>query len=141
MLRAGDSSDRIYGDAAGRDAWPDVLDGGPGEDLVSYQGREGGVQIDLVSAAPQGSPGDGDLLAGFERAEGGAGRDVILGDDGPNHLTSGVGGPVDVLEGGRGDDGLDGAADRTPTAAVRATTVSASIWRRGRIHGTTRVRA
>ena len=110
VLRAGAGFDRVYGDPPGRDAWPDVLDGGSDIDTVSYEGREGGVQIDLASAAPQGGPGEGDVLAGFERAEGGAGSDVILGDDGPNLLKSGLGGPGDVLDGRGGDDRLHGSS-------------------------------
>jgi Ca2+-binding RTX toxin-like protein len=111
LLHGGDSFDHIYGDPAGRDAWPDVLDGGPGEDLVSYRGREGGVQIDLASTGSQGAPGEGDRLTGFERAEGGTGRDVILGDDGPNLLETGDArrGPGDVLDGRGGDDRLHGS--------------------------------
>jgi Ca2+-binding RTX toxin-like protein len=112
VLRGGDSYDRLEGDPPGAGAWPDVLDGGPGPaDTVLYREREIGVRIDLASEAPQGAPGEGDLLGGFERAEGGNGGDVILGNDGPNLLDGGggFGTPGDVIDGRGGNDRLSGS--------------------------------
>jgi RTX calcium-binding nonapeptide repeat (4 copies) len=111
VLRGGDGYDEILGDPPGPGAWPDVLDGGPGDDdAVRYDGRETGVWIDLASSAPQGGPGEGDVLTGFERAAGGDGADVILGTDGPNLLQGGgsFDSPGDVLDGRGGSDRLSG---------------------------------
>jgi len=124
-VHAGKGPDRVLGDPAGAQGWADVLDGGAGADTVSYEGRATAVTVDLEATAPQGGPGEGDLLSGFESATGGDGADLLRGTDGRNTLVAsngddvlvGRGGPDymlgspgdDRLEGGPGDDWLDGA--------------------------------
>jgi Ca2+-binding RTX toxin-like protein len=114
-VTGGEGDDRITGDPPGPQGWPDVLDGGPGGlDTVSYTGRTAGLSLDLASPAPQGAPGEGDVLAGFENVYGGAGADVIRGNDGPNRLGSeptgdGLVGAGDLVDGRGGDDDLTGS--------------------------------
>ncbi len=135
-LRGGDGDDTLRGDAgrdvlrggAGEDelvggTGRDVLDGGLGRDVVSYAERVRPVRVDLTRSGA-GERGEGDRLRAVEGAVGGAGRDVLLGDAGPNRLLafapgllppragdriSGRGGD-DVIEGDAGDDRLAGGA-------------------------------
>jgi hypothetical protein len=93
------ASERVASAAAGV---RDVLDGGAGRDRLSYRPRGEGVRVDL--ARRRGA--DGDLLRGFEDAEGGGGADVLRGDRGPNRLY-GLG-RGDTLEGRAGGDTLTG---------------------------------
>lgn len=114
-VRAGKGIDTVIGDPAGAQGWPDRLDGGPGRDRVSYEGRTGAVNVDLQRSGPQGAPGERDVLSGFESASGGDGADILRGSDGPNFLGASGGGDVLVGRGGRdqllgseGDDWLVG---------------------------------
>jgi hypothetical protein len=100
-LHAGEGIDRVIGDPPGPQGWPDKLDGGAGRDTVSYEGRTTAVTVDLASSGPQGAPGEGDVLAGFESAHGGEGADVLRGTDGDNFLGASTGGDVLVGRGGR----------------------------------------
>jgi Ca2+-binding RTX toxin-like protein len=100
----------------------DVLDGGAGEDKLSYAGRKRGVTVDLASDAPTGERGERDTAHGFESAVGGRGPDRLLGDYGDNVLDGGPGNDLllgrggedrnlvyaDWLYGGRGRDRLRG---------------------------------
>jgi Ca2+-binding RTX toxin-like protein len=84
----------------------DVLDGGPGNDTISYHGRNDSVIVDLA-AGRGGERGEGDLLTGFENVDGSRLRDTLRGDGGPNQLT-GIGTNGDVLDGRGGKDTLIG---------------------------------
>jgi Ca2+-binding RTX toxin-like protein len=106
---AGKGIDRVIGDPPGAQGWPDKLDGGDGRDTVSYEGRTTAVRVDLASPGPQGAPGEGDVLEGFESVHGGDGADVLRGTDGDNSLSAGQGGDVLVGRGGR--DRLLGSDD------------------------------
>jgi hypothetical protein len=120
MLLGGPGDDRL----AGTDT-DNVLDGGPGADLLkgmggidrtTYADRTGGVHVTIDGRADDGTPGEGDDVE-TEDVNGGAGADLLLGDDGPNKLTGLCGddrltggGGNDVLEGGAGSDTIDGGA-------------------------------
>ncbi len=100
----------------------DAIRGGPGADTIDGQGdvdtalydeRSAGepVTVLLPSLGDDGAPGENDTLLGIENVVGGAGNDVLGGDDGPNALSgnggndtiNGLGG-ADVLHGGDGRD-------------------------------------
>jgi len=88
---------------------------GAGTDTVGYDGRTNGVTITLRGGADDGEPGEGDDVgAEAEDAAGGAGNDVIVGNDlgtrlhgraGNDSITGGAG--QDRLEGEEGDDTID----------------------------------
>jgi Ca2+-binding RTX toxin-like protein len=124
VLVGGAGDDHLNGDDESLVGGPDVLDGGPGSDTVSYAHGARGVRVDLA-AQTGGAPGEGDRLSGFEHAEGGEGDDVLIGDGGANRIDgregrntiAGGGGDDElqasgssVLGGGEGDDLLDGGA-------------------------------
>lgn len=77
---------------------PDLLDGGRGDDTVTYGQRTGRVVVDLRRERPYGAPGEGDTLRSFENAVGGAG---------PDRLTAGLRGSA--LYGRAGADRLVGS--------------------------------
>lgn len=137
-LYAGAGQDRIFGGPGRTDVIRDgagnsVIDGGPGTgDLVIFD-TASAVTVDLAAGTASGHGSDS--LARVESVVGSASDDVIIGNDRPNWLsgragddvlTSGGGGmlgcpnprlswPVlpplrcaDVLEGGDGDNTLDG---------------------------------
>lgn len=79
----------------------DTVDGGDGDDILSYAGRAAGVTISLQDPAAAG-----DTFTGFEGVRGGDGADRLTGDGGANSLEGGKGN--DALAGGDGDDRLDG---------------------------------
>lgn len=120
VLRGGPGDDQLSGDAGGGldpDALADdVLDGGPGIDVVDYSGRDTPVFVDLADPGPDGGAGEADRLISIEDVRGGAGDDVLRGDDGPNRLDGGMGrvegrGVVpdyDIVDGRGGDDVLHG---------------------------------
>jgi hypothetical protein len=105
-LRAGGSDDTVTdGDYPMTGVGPDTLDGGSGHDYVSYQAREGPVSVDVNATGPQGEPGEGDILTGFENATVQSTGDRLTGDDRANVLQSF--GSHGVLRGRGGDDSLD----------------------------------
>lgn len=120
-LSGGPDEDELAGDGGGAPA-PDVIDGGGGNDTVSYAGHTAGVTVDLARAGPSGAPGENDSIRGMENAIGGRGSDRIEGSDGPNtiagdrpaaHGSSASGenrAQRDVLIGRGGGDTLTGSA-------------------------------
>src|SRR4051794_23969023 len=124
VLLGGIGSDRLAG-AGGADMLrggevtpdgesiePDALDGGLGDDLVSYAERKQAVTVDLGSAAAtQGSQGEGDSLASVENVWSGSGDDTLSGSDADGSLRGGAG--SDALDGRGGNDVLigDGGTD------------------------------
>jgi Ca2+-binding RTX toxin-like protein len=118
VLNAEEGNDTIDDGASASGA--DVMNGGPGEDTITYERRTAGVTIALCNAAagtgcsapdcacPQanGGAGENDTLVNFENASGGAGDDVVTGESGPNTL-SGRGGN-DHLDGADGQDQIYG---------------------------------
>jgi len=86
----------------------DTVNGGPGFDNASYFFRVASVTLSLDGVANDGEEGEGDNvgpLGDVEALQGGAGADVLTGDDAGNNLF-GQGGN-DILNGGAGDDGFD----------------------------------
>jgi len=86
-----------------------VLNGGAGSDTLSYADRTAGVRIDLAA----GTAAE-DTVAAFERANGGAGADALIGTTAANTLIGNNGDDVvrpglgpDVVVGGNGRDRLD----------------------------------
>jgi Ca2+-binding RTX toxin-like protein len=82
----------------------DTVDGGPGEDLVSFDGATGPVTMTMTSGT---GPGEGsDTFVNMEALQGSEFGDFLDGDALPNVLI-GRGGNDDI-EGFEGDDILDG---------------------------------
>ena len=127
---AGDGAANRLAGGAGDDvlrggAGPDTLLGGVGIDVADYhdRGAASGVTVTLDAARGDGETAESDLVGGdIEGAIGGAGPDVLIGNDAVNVLDGGNGGDRlvgragrDELVAGPGDDVLDardGAADR-----------------------------
>jgi glucose/arabinose dehydrogenase len=93
----GDENDNIIQPGAG----DDTVDGGNGNDTVSYAETTQGVVVDLSALTDQatGIEIGADDLTSIEDVIGGSGGDVLTGDGGDN-----------VLAPGAGDDDLDGGA-------------------------------
>lgn len=115
-LLGGDGNDLLHGGSGF-----DSLDGGPGIDTASWvyavPGPVGALEIteigmlevDLAAEIAGFTAAGGGVIFGepvlnIENAIGGAGNDILRGDDGPNALTGGAGN--DLLEGRGGDDVL-----------------------------------
>ncbi|MDO9355907.1 MAG: calcium-binding protein [Solirubrobacteraceae bacterium] len=102
----GGGGDDVLNGAGGADG----LDGGAGSDTVDYSGRAADRPVSVSLAAGSGGgptdDGAGDALSSIENVTGGAGDDVLTGDDAPNTLIGGPGG--DVLRGADGADTLVG---------------------------------
>ena len=121
VVLGGGGDDTIYDEDPEPAA--DRLDGGGGADLLHLGDRVEGARIDLAAQATS----DGDVLAGFEGANGGLGDDVVTGDDGPNRILGGGGddrlwgaGGNDRLVGGSGFDRFDaGPGDDRVDALTR----------------------
>jgi hypothetical protein len=105
-------------DGEGASPASDRIDGGPGEDQVSYAGPAP-VTIDLTRRQA-GAAGEADVLSSIEDASGGSGDDVIVGDGRPNVLAGGGG--RDRLYGGAGNDRLRtlGATSPAELSTLRA---------------------
>jgi Ca2+-binding RTX toxin-like protein len=164
-LDGGGGSDQIFGgggddqmtdgdrDGAVGDAapGPDLLDGGsqgcclaPRGDRVIYRNRTGSVRVDLGDEAPDGEPGEGDVLRGIESIEGGRGDDLLVGDDRGNALIGSGGhdrlrgrGGRDTLTPGQGGSelscgpGLDVAAPEGSTDVLDHDCERIDVSRRG----------
>ncbi|MDA0172447.1 hypothetical protein OJ998_25305 [Solirubrobacter taibaiensis] len=107
---------------------------GTGRSELSYGTRRTGIRIDLrMGRAAE------DTVSGVPNVEGGYGDDVLIGDDGPNHLSGsrggdrvvglggnddldagscclyGFGGGAETILGGAGDDEIDPTGGRSAT--------------------------
>jgi hypothetical protein len=122
-LLGGDSTDVLTDGDTDELANADVLDGGPGEDAVSYRNRSGPVRVDLGDEGTDGASAEGDVVRAIESATAGAGDDRLVGDGGLNALTGGAGDDVlfgrggtsptglpEILRGGTGRDRIRGGA-------------------------------
>lgn len=103
-------------------------------DSISYRGRRAGVKVDLAGDRDDGAPGENDLVgADVDYIDGGQGDDMLVGNEAANKITGhggsdslvGAGGDDflwanefgdagrartrDHLDGGAGDDVLDGS--------------------------------
>ncbi|MEM7470504.1 MAG: calcium-binding protein [Pseudomonadota bacterium] len=110
-LNGGDGDDVLLG---GVDA--DQLIGGAGFDEASYENAGGSISVNLSdNSAGVGSDADGDTYDSIENVTGSDFSDLIVGDDGVNHLRGlgdndtlvGGGGASDTLDGGSGEDTAD----------------------------------
>jgi Ca2+-binding RTX toxin-like protein len=116
----------------------DHYDGGPGRDDVSYANRDEGVTVRLGDDGSGGTGGEQDTLRGVEDADGGAGSDLLIGDDGPNRLQGGGFEPVragDRLIGGGGDDRLEGGSGHDRLFGGRGNDVLLSFGSPDRLDG------
>ena len=126
-LYGGNGDDTIFGglgdDLIVGGPGADLMDGGDGVDRLSYVDATTRVVVDLLNGTVRGSDAAGDVFFNFEDLEGGAGGDLLLGDqlnnyilgaDGDDELQGRFGN--DTLEGGAGADTLDGSGN-TDTAA------------------------
>ncbi len=81
----------------------DVLVGGAGVDTVSYNSAGAGVTFTLVSQIAQTTVGAGsDTVSGFENVVGSAFNDTLTGDGNANVMEGGLG--DDIINGGAGTD-------------------------------------
>lgn len=91
-------------------AGDDSLDGGDGNDTVSYFGAASGVTVNLSLSTAQDTGGAGiDTLSGFENLTGSEFNDTLTGSDVANVINGGGG--ADRLFGGEGADVLRGGTD------------------------------
>jgi Ca2+-binding RTX toxin-like protein len=118
LVGGGPGSDVL---SAGRGAdGSDLLDGGPGSDILDYLRRRAPVTLSLDDLANDGGAGEGDFVSSTENILGGAGDDLVVGDDGRSTFF-GLGGDDNLIGGGgrdfllgdffgelRGDDRLEG---------------------------------
>ncbi|MCC3862316.1 Ig-like domain-containing protein [Pseudemcibacter aquimaris] len=93
----------------------DILDGGFGQDLISYFYSDAAVNVNLTTGTGSGGTAAGDRLSNFEGLEGGDYNDTLTGDENDNWFFGGLGsdkiyglGGNDRVEGGVGRDTLDG---------------------------------
>ena len=122
-LDGGNDGDLLYGE--GGDDWiiggsgQDVIDGGEGTDTADYAASSDAVTVDLSEGTARGGDADGpvqivgrgtairhDILVDIENAVGSVYGDHLIGEDGVNVLSGGMG--DDTLTGGLGDDVLEG---------------------------------
>jgi serralysin len=90
-----------------------VLNGGAGNDVVSYQTAASAVTVDLGTQTHTGG-GGADTLSNFEGATGSKYNDVITGTSGANVIDGGDGN--DTLVGG---DGIDTLSYATASGGVK----------------------
>ena len=83
----------------------DDLDGGAGNDTVSYRSSNAGVTVNLESEDAEGGHAAGDTITNFENIIGSAHADTLTGDDGTANIIEGAGG-ADILDGGTGTNTL-----------------------------------
>lgn len=101
VLDGGPGPDRLTGDYQG--VTPDV----GGFDLADYSARTASVNVSLNGRTDDGEPGEGDNVArDVEDVDGGAGDDVLTGNELANALDGGAGN--DAIDGGAGADSLSG---------------------------------
>src|SRR5205085_2277991 len=101
---AGDDTLATGGNAGGT---VDLLDGGTGSDTASFADYTANVTARLNGANDGTANIAGAAIAtlrGIENLTGGAGNDILIGDDNANVLEGGLGN--DVLDGGAGIDTL-----------------------------------
>jgi len=107
----GDAHDNLFMPRGG----DDTVDGGAGNDTISYSDDYAGVNIDLQTGSATGKFAGHDTLDSIENAVGTDFDDVIVlsdasgsadGRDGADSMTGGAG--DDTLRGGAGSDTIDG---------------------------------
>ncbi|MGF1490171.1 MAG: hypothetical protein ACFBSE_24035, partial [Prochloraceae cyanobacterium] len=113
----GDNSDNVFEGRGGAD----LIDGGAGNDMASYDPSDYGVFIDLSLGIVRDADNDplttsdaaGDTLIGIENLQGSDdrnnGADTLIGNSANNDIEGERGN--DFLDGGAGNDTLDGDRD------------------------------
>ena len=81
-----------------------MLDGGDGDDFLTYFHSDAAVTVDLATGAASGGYADGDTFSGIEWLGGSRFDDHLTGDDGDNVLVGYAG--ADLLDGAEGSDAL-----------------------------------
>jgi Ca2+-binding RTX toxin-like protein len=104
ILRGGGGNDTLSAQEPGA---LDDFDGGNGQDGLYLYG-DADVRVDLVAGTAQYGAAPAGSLASIESVTTGGGNDVLIGDDGPNRLSSGGG--EDRVDGGSGDDEITGGS-------------------------------
>jgi hypothetical protein len=99
-ITGGSAEDAVYGGPGA-----DRLDGGAGRDFVYFDEAQAPVTVDLTQPGPAGTAAEPDDIRNFEGAAGGAGADLLRGDDGDNFFIGGGG--DDLIEGRGGNDTID----------------------------------
>lgn len=117
VLEGGGGHDDFTGDGPAPPYAPDRIDGGDSElDRLMYGDRTTPLHVTLGAPGGGGAAGESDVITGIERLEGGLAADVLVGDDGPNHIWGSPGGSDtrtgDRLIGAGGNDRLEGGAGR-----------------------------
>jgi Ca2+-binding RTX toxin-like protein len=119
-LKGDDENNTFLGGAGS-----DVIDGRGGVDIAIFDHLENGVlstfKVDLAKGRAVDQSGVTDKLKNVEGAFGGFGNDTILGGDGDDILSGGIGGQ-DVLTGRKGAD--DFVFARPGVSASTATTIT-----------------
>jgi Ca2+-binding RTX toxin-like protein len=112
---SGNDGNNIVDGAAGDDeitggsgAGNDLYIGGEGNDTVRYSSATQSISVDLSSGVAQGLQIGTDTFQGIENVIGGAGDDILTGNDKANVLDGGAGN--DTFKGGGGFDTLTGGA-------------------------------
>jgi hypothetical protein len=114
VLDGGFGDDTIDGgpgdDAITANLGADVFRGGPGIDALSYAAYTAPVRVTIGGGADDGQIGETDDVGGdVERVDGGTGNDTLIGSGAGDQLYGNAGG--DALDGGGGADLLVGGAD------------------------------
>ena len=131
VLGDGPGTDVVDGgegdDQFNADTGADRMAGGPGFDTANYTARTGPVTVVLDGTPFDGAAGEGDDVGGdVERVLGGAGDDRLVGNPAGNDLRGGGGN--DQLDGGLGADGLSGGPGRdTANFSTRGGAVAVSL--------------
>jgi len=134
----GSGADTITGDAGDNtiagNAGADTLDGAAGTDTADYSADTAGVTVNLSTSTAAGGDAEGDTVANFENATGGAGNDSLTGSNGENTLTGGAGndklvgrGDDDTLAGGDGKDTVNYSGSASGVVVNLKTGVGAGI--------------
>ncbi len=111
----------------------DLMDGGAGRDRLSYADATSRVVVDMLNGTTLGTFAAGDVFLNFEDLEGGAGDDLLLGDNADNRIWGGLEADElqgrfgnDTLEGGAGADTLDGGGNMD-TASYRMSPAAVTV--------------
>ena len=129
--QGGDGRDNLYGDA-GNDTLrggegDDVLDGGDGSDTADYSTATDTITVDLNAGGEvEDDHSDDDTLRSIENVIGGAGNDVLTGNDNDNTLTGGAG--DDTIDGGAGDDTIDPGGGRPTLGRLKVGKATIPWW-------------
>lgn len=104
-----------YNDTLSGNAGDNILDGGDGDDTITYAAAGAGVIVNLLTASASGAGND--TLYNFEHIVGSVYNDDLTGN---NHDT--------IIEGGAGDDFMDGGwGNDTLSYAMAASGVTVSL--------------